>query len=255
MPRVTFDDTQVDGPSIVRGTSSGASKPLPRRVRRGNIFCVMGETATIEPSPSDLKGQLLVMQPEDFASYRVLDRLPHIFPTRASYIDWKSGLATGLSVDPFAIVIVGSAATGQSLNPLKNFSPFTSHSDVDVAVVSARHFDEAWRWLRELGPLDALAALPFEKEMLRWHRSNLVFDGTIATERLLDRLPFGATWTTALARASAPSPINGRIVKARIYRDFESLRNYHVRNITKLQSSLVAPKGEAQVSQLKTLSD
>jgi hypothetical protein len=183
--------------------------------------------------------------PESFTSHQILDRTPWIFATHREYIEWKTRLATGISVDPFSIIVVGSACTGFSLNPSKDFSRFHAGSDVDVAIVSPRHFDEAWRWLRSLGPLDALPAGSFERDMFAWHRRNLVFDGTIATDRLLDRLPFGPTWASALARSGKGMPINGRAVKARIYRDYESLRAYHVKNVSNLRAGLLSGSDDA----------
>lgn len=137
-----------------------------------------GPVSQSDPA-DDLKRTLLALSPEAFASHHVLDRVPYIFSSRADYVNWKTDLAAGLEVDPYAIIVVGSACLGHSLNPHKQFSAFAQTSDVDVAVISPRHFDEAWRWLRELGPIEALSELPFEKEMLKWHRSNLVFDGTM----------------------------------------------------------------------------
>ncbi|MEV8265448.1 hypothetical protein AB0P00_14995 [Microbacterium sp. NPDC077057] len=175
-----------------------------------------------------------------FTSIHILDRVPAIFEDREQYAAWRSDLGAELEVDPLCIVIVGSTAVGVSLSPKddKRFRPFHDESDVDVAVVSARHFDEAWRWLRALGPLDALKGRPDEADLLGWHRRSLVFDGTIATDRLLPYLPFGATWQSALGRASLRAPTLDRDVKARIYRDFESLREYHRRNVESLKAEL-----------------
>lgn len=174
----------------------------------------------------------------DFASRYLLDRVPWLFFDRSQYIAWKAELAADLEVDPYMVIVVGSAATGYSLSPTKNFSAFGQRSDIDVAVVSQRHFDEAWRWLRELGPVKLLTKGTVEHEMLSWHRRNLVFDGAIETNKLLSLLPFGPTWATGLGRAGKREPTVGRPVKVRLYRDFESLRQYHVAGINELKMQI-----------------
>jgi len=176
---------------------------------------------------------------EAFVAHELLHRTPWIFQSDREYVTWRVELAEDLQVDPFAIVIVGSACTGYSLNPAKEFRKFNQASDIDVAIVSHRHFEDSWRWLRDLKPADLLTG-SLEADMFKWHRRNLVFDGTIATDRLLSRLPFGPIWASGLNKASSRLPSQGHAVKGRIYRDFESLRSYHVKNIAGLRRDLQA---------------
>lgn len=185
----------------------------------------------------------------DFASRQLLDRVPWLFSDRTQYIDWKTALAADLEVDPYMLLVVGSAAIGFSLSPWKRFTPFGQHSDIDVAVISMRHFDDAWRWLRGLKPSQSLSR--FERDMFTRHRESLVFDGAIATDKLLRRLSFGPKWASALGRAGKREPTVGRAVKVRIYRDFESLREYHVANINELKLRLVS--ADVNSSSIKTV--
>lgn len=147
----------------------------------------------------------------------------------------------GLEVDPLNLVVVGSTCVGVSLSPgtPKFLRPFHDGSDVDLAVISPRHFDAAWRTLRTWGPVDKLKLKPGdEADLLTWHRKRLVFDGTIATERLLPYLDFGPQWASVLGRAGQMNPTQNRDVKARLYRDFESLRDYHANNIEDIKLRL-----------------
>ena len=201
----------------------------------------------------DLIAQLKNLSAADFASQHLLDRVPWIFSTRGQYIDWKTNLAADLELDPFMLLVVGSAALGFSLSPLKSFASFSASSDIDVAAVSQRHFEEAWRWLRELGPDDLVQRDALEREMFKWHRRNLVFDGAIATDKLLSRLPFGSKWTSGLSHASSREPTDGRSIKVRIYRDFESLRKYHVTNIRQLQLGLITEDIDVSPARLPQL--
>lgn len=191
-----------------------------------------------------IQRELRSLPPEEFVNHYVIDRVPWIFRSRRQYVEWKIELGHDLDVDPFSIVVVGSACVGVSLSPKKNFSHFHRGSDIDVAIISPRHFDESWRWLRTLTPSESLALTKFEKSMFKWHHKNLIFDGTIAADQLLSKVPFGARWTAALARASLKEPTEGRDVKARIYRDFESLRYYQVKCVRDLRFELTMPDGE-----------
>ncbi|GGR56042.1 hypothetical protein GCM10010220_02440 [Streptomyces parvulus] len=188
-----------------------------------------------------IEQELKALTPEDFVNHYVIDRVPWIFNSRRQYVDWKIELGRDLDVDPFSIVVVGSGCVGVSLSPSKNFSHFHSGSDIDVAVISSRHFDESWRWLRTLTPSESLALSRFEKSMFKWHHKNLIFDGTIATDSLLSKVPFGRQWTVALAKAALREPTEGREIKARIYRDFESLRYYQVKCVRDLRLDLTNP--------------
>ncbi|TWG21425.1 hypothetical protein FHX34_103963 [Actinoplanes teichomyceticus] len=211
-----------------------------------------GVSVNGSPGAADLIQWLKTVNPENFASHAVLDTVPWIFRTRSLYIDWKSHLAKDLEVDPYSLIVVGSACTRYSLNPTKGFSEFHPGSDIDVAVISARHFDEAWRALR------SWPAQPMSKRkaaQLEQHRRSLVFDGTIATNDILSRLDFGPQWSTALNRAGNRPPTEGHSVKTRIYRDFESLREYQVRGIKALRENLLTTIADGEASANLSLKD
>ena len=174
---------------------------------------------------------------DQFVSEFLLDRTPHVFggSTRA-YARWRRDLASALGVDAAELAVVGSAATGVSLNPNKGFKRFDANSDIDVAVISAYHFELAWRWLRRLGAV--LYGLPDEvRSAVKSHRSRYVYDGTIATDRLLAYLPFGADWVPILAHFQMAAPCDGRDLNVRLYRDWWALRDYHVKNASSLREN------------------
>src|SRR5262245_33237993 len=92
----------------------------------------------------------------------VLDRLPYTLETKRQYFIWRDELADGIQVDARDIVLVGSAATGRSLNSRTHFGVFGKTSDVDIAIVSSRHFEAAWQWFRRVN----VALLPFDEQAL-----------------------------------------------------------------------------------------
>jgi predicted nucleotidyltransferase len=186
--------------------------------------------------------ELELLQPTKFVNDHIIDRLPWLFETRSSYRDWKAELAHGLDVDPHEIIVVGSAATGFSLTPGKDFSLFHDDSDIDVAIISQWYFDLAWRHIRKINKVDFFYAGSSESKNLGRHRECLVFDGAIATDRVLNFLPFGPAWTTAFSLASNRYPTVGRSINGRIYRNCDSLREYHVENVSRIRTQLLTSK-------------
>lgn len=176
-------------------------------------------------------------------SYALLDSTPFVFGSDwKTYSEWKRDLSRDLEVDPHAIVLVGSSAVGVSLNPDKGFRSFGARSDIDVAVVSSVHFEAAWWYLRTLESGYFRLPRPVQT-IVDSHRSKYVYWGTIATDRMLPWLPFGARWLSAASKASARSPINDRSVKFRLYRDPAALRLYQRQGFTSARSRLLATGG------------
>jgi hypothetical protein len=176
--------------------------------------------------------------PSAFLEMYLYDRIPMLFSDdRTQYIAWKRQLADSIEVDPACITIVGSAATGTSLSPSKNFKPFDDTSDVDVAIISSHHFNVSWRYLRMNGErrlrVDARTRIAWDEHVKRY-----IYWGTIATDRLLGILPFGLQWLAATTKMSGTSPTEGRTINLRIYADYESLRAYQLHSVQAARDSL-----------------
>ena len=171
----------------------------------------------------------------------VLERLPHAFDTKRNYLQWRIGLASGLDLDPSCLRLVGSAATGRSLNPANRYKVFGTKSDLDIAVVSNAHFDIAWSWLRTADPL-FVSGGPFVEELIDSHRKHYIYDGVITANSFLSYLPFGTAWSQAMVRSQADLPDNlqGRPMSMRIYRDHHSLRLAVVESLRKYRLYLHA---------------
>ncbi len=181
------------------------------------------------------------MRPKEFVSRHLLEPIPYLFADDLDlWISWKTQLADLLGVDPYEMVLVGSGAVGVSLNPEKNFRNFGEKSDVDVALISSHHFELAWRWLRKKRPRDL--SLPYrQRAAIDAHRKNYIYWGCVATDRILSLLPFGKPWTRALESMATMEPTQDREINARIYRNFDALRGYHVAGIRRIRSHLAEP--------------
>ena len=181
----------------------------------------------------------LIDNPTSFmCSKWLLDRVPHIFNNDLiAFIKWKEELADRLEIDSKSIVITGSASCGFSLNPYKNYKEFDDSSDIDVAIVSEIHFDIAWRTLRNLGTkrYDLNAK---QKASLNDHVDRLIYWGTVATDKLLEILPFGKDWSLQLLEMSKLEPVNNKTLNVRLYKDYDALRSYNVANLVNLKNKL-----------------
>lgn len=183
------------------------------------------------------KNDLVNDRPSLVAQKWVIDRTPYVFNSdQEEYVLWKSKLAEKIEVDGRAITLIGSASIGFSLNPDKNYRKFDQSSDIDIAIVSAHHFELAWHTVRNFGALRHRLTI-LQQNSLKDHRSRLIYWGTFDTKHLLPRLPFGKQWFEAFEKMTALPPTRDREINARIYRDFESLSAYHVNNLNTLRAA------------------
>lgn len=178
--------------------------------------------------------------PRDIVTEWVIEATPFIFDgDRAGYLKWKDTLGKALEVDARELVITGSACVGISLNPNKNFRAFHEGSDIDVAVISAYHFETAWRALRRMRPSDTARMSPGIRASLEDHRQRLIYWGTIATDKIVGILPFAERWLAASSLMARDPKTLGRDVKFRIYRDFDSFRAYLVHGVRQSKETLL----------------
>jgi hypothetical protein len=187
---------------------------------------------------ADFKASILKEGIEAAASKYLLDRIPFVFNEDWElYRTWKLKLATLIDVDPLNIAIIGSGGIGFSLNPHKDFKPFSETSDIDVAVISEHYFALSWRALRVLKLPDVRTYK--DREAVKEHRTKYIYWGTIATDRVLYYLPFVRPWTEAIAAMAGERPTEEREIKIRLYRDYDALRAYHMNGLQALAANLL----------------
>lgn len=189
-----------------------------------------------------LHEQIAARDDRAFVSLYIFESIPQIFNGDLdNWVHWKSSLGEKIEVDPRDIVLTGSAAVGYSLNPSKKFKRFDYNSDIDLGIVSNHHFDLAWRYLRHRR-VEWLTISRAIKDAIKDHKSNYVFSGTIAADRILPLLPFGIQWQKALDDMSKSAPTAGREIKLRIYKDFECLRYYQCNSVRSARELALATK-------------
>ena len=180
---------------------------------------------------------------EELLNELLFENVPLVFDNSwAEYRAWKLFLASGIRVDPSEIIVVGSAAVGHSLAPMKGLRRFDEQSDVDVAIVSHYFFSEAWHHLRSID-LTLAPLSPPQRAAVIDHQTRYIYWGCVATDRLLPLLPFAAMWLQARTALASRAPTVDRDINFRIYRDFRALRAYQLRGLQSLRDTLLEPKG------------
>jgi hypothetical protein len=79
-----------------------------------------------------------------------------------------------------------------------------------------------------------------QRESLKDHVTRLIYWGAVATDRIIDILPFAATWMVAFSNMAGVNPTKGRKINGRVYRDFESLRAYQMLSVRAAREELLA---------------
>ena len=194
---------------------------------------------------------LEVGEPPTWIDRHFLRQDPFAFETAGlSFSDVACDFAEALDVERNGIFCIGSGAVGWSTSPVKmrggRLKHFDEHSDLDLAIISARHFEDAWRELLRATQPHIPEVAPEIQANLSWQRKRL-FDGAILSNKLLTALSFGPHWRGTVDR------IGGRLADALdrnvsievwIYRDYWSLRNYVARGIVMCQTKARIEGGE-----------
>ncbi len=185
------------------------------------------------------KKELLEESPSLLFSRWILNKTPLIFNDDIeSFIAWKEQLSKVIQVDSQAILFTGSSCNGFSLNPYKDFKDFDDESDIDIAIISEYFFDICWFEIRNFGT-KFHSLTPNQQKSFEDHRKRLIYWGTIATDKLLPIFSFGKKWSLALENMRKIHPTKDKVINIRIYKNFESLREYYIDGFKKLQQNLI----------------
>jgi hypothetical protein len=198
-------------------------------------------------TPSELHTFLGTRSNEDIVDKDILGRRPWLFETDTAFTDWREVVAAVLSIALTDVWIVGSAATGFSLSPLKPGRGFRSgnetgaaRSDVDIAFVSNKLFTSAWdtitdydRGFRLWGDNDSKAQL---RRDIYW--------GLVSDSQVPRNTDAARAINRARAIAGRERPIRGHEVRCRVYRRQDDLRAYHIASLRGLRRALSELKKE-----------
>ncbi len=153
---------------------------------------------------------------------------------------FKEIVSTKLGVNFHSIQIVGSAKTGYSLSPYKLFIPFHDESeeqkpsDIDIAIISDKLFQQFWDDLRKIKDVH------YKKHYYN-HLTQSIFRGYIDEKDIIEIPELCKKWEQLII------PINITLqdelgfihpITYRLYRNWDDLEEYQIISITKARRLL-----------------
>ena len=138
----------------------------------------------------------------------------------------RASVSNEFSIRPENVLMVGSGKLGFSIAPDKRYRPFSDTSDIDLALVSDKLFDEIWmdvlRFDVEVGSWD-------EKRMFR----NYLMNGWIRPDSLprSQLFPRRDHWWNFFRSLSECGSYGSYKIAAGIYRTPEFLERYQLNSV------------------------
>jgi len=133
----------------------------------------------------------------------------------------KSHVADHFEIHPNEVLIIGSAKLGFSIAQNKRYRHFSDRSDIDVAIVSARLFDEIWQQVFDYW--NDVRYWPYEEVF----KSNL-FRGWIRPDKLprSEQFPLQKDWWDFFQEVTRSGVHGSYKVSARLYKSWHYLETY-----------------------------
>jgi hypothetical protein len=191
-------------------------------------------------TPDELRALLAGHPDSEFVEHQLLTRCPWIFESDDGFNTWCRAVTAPLGLAPESVRIVGSAATGFSLSPLKPGRPFRSmaseipHSDIDIAFIDANLFQGAWNIILNFDRTRSLGVSLDTRNKIRIY----IYWGTISQQSLPRNTEPARILLTATSVAGISPPLRGYRIRSRIYRRIDDLRAYHVDSLRQLRAQL-----------------
>jgi hypothetical protein len=190
----------------------------------------------------ELKESLLGRVSDEFVDSEILARRPWIFGTDGEHNSWCTLVATTLEIRSDQVYIVGSAATGYSLSPLKPGRAFrkaglaVAASDIDVAITDERLFVQAWNTIIFVDRGMSLRMTQEDRAKMRLD----VYWGVVSQRSLPGNTDIARLVLTTLSVAGRNPPLRGHKLTCRVYRRLDDLRAYHISSLRRLRAELNA---------------
>ncbi|OOV86881.1 hypothetical protein [Oceanospirillum linum] len=151
------------------------------------------------------------------------------------YDEFKKFISVALGIPFNNISIVGSAKTRYSFSPNKRFKEFCDESDFDLVIVSYDLYKDIWGAYRDIS----------QQSYLRGYASKCsnVFNGFVSIKDSDDTYGNAVLegWQRKVRTFKADLQLKFKIshdINYRIYSDWVSVQDYHIRGISKLRDDI-----------------
>jgi len=153
----------------------------------------------------------------------------------SSYDEFKKFISLKLEVPFNNIAIVGSAKTKYSFSPTKNFKEFNDKSDFDLVIVSRSTYKNIWLAYKNISRERYLDGYS--------NKCSNVFNGFVSIKDSDPTYGNGIleSWQRKVRTFKAELQLKFNIqhdINYRIYSDWESVQDYHVKGISKLKGDM-----------------
>ena len=148
------------------------------------------------------------------------------------YHEIKMAASDTLDVPVKNVAIVGSAKTGYSLTPGRNYSPFNDESDLDLVLVSENLFRELWEC--QLNFVNSATGQQYStvaKNIFKHFISNK------AEEVQGDQIEYFADWISKVDKLRQTLQLNFKLpteINYRVYDAWKYVEQYHVAGLNAL---------------------
>jgi len=142
------------------------------------------------------------------------------------YFDLKKQISQQFEIHPNEVLVVGSAKLGFSIAPGKRFRLFNDESDIDVALVAPKLFEQVWLEVHE-----------YREGGAYWEQfgafRKYLFNGWIRPDKLppSSQFTWGAAWWEYFRSLSNSGRFGPYIVHAGLYKSWHFLESYQRRCI------------------------
>lgn len=144
----------------------------------------------------------------------------------------KEILNNKLEVAYHNVLMVGSGKIGYSLSPSKKFKAFDEDSDIDIAIISLKMFNEIWTKIRLASTCEHISYSSI---------ASSIFRGFI-NEKQFSNIAFARQyWNNQISDLNRCIQEDIGIqhqINYRIYRSWEDLEDYHINGINTLKNNI-----------------
>ena len=141
--------------------------------------------------------------------------------TQDLHFELRNEVAEHFDINPADVLLVGSGKLGFSLAPQKRYQPFGDSSDLDLAIISDRLFDEVWH-----------SVVDYKNGGRYWPKFNdfkhHFFSGWIRPDKLppSGKFEFGKNWWKYFNDLTASGKFGPYKIAAGLYRERKFLEKY-----------------------------
>ena len=140
--------------------------------------------------------------------------------SQQDYFNLRSEVAKNFGLHPNEVFVVGSAKLGFSVAPKNRYREFCDDSDIDIALVSSKLFDEYWNHV-----------FNFKKKNPYWNEHkfvNYLFQGWIRPDKLPPSKLFSLRkdWWDFFQRMTSSGRYGNYKIAGGLYQSYFFLENY-----------------------------